>query len=109
MNKRQAKKARTRKGAEALIGRNAYLERENVKLKREVTEVREGLDQVYASFYAIVGAITRCYGETIEGYSVIEFPIDEARKVPDNYEVKVKIEDGKYIICVLPKVDPEAK
>lgn len=107
MNKRQLKKAMKKKGAEALIGRNAYLERENVKLRREVTEVREGLDQVYASFYAIVGEITRCYGETIEGYSVIEFPIDEARKVPDNYEVKCSIEDRKYIICVLPKVDPE--
>lgn len=107
MNKRQTKKARKKKGAEALIGRNAYLERENVKLKREVTEVREGLDQVYASFYDIVGAITRCYGETIEGYSVIEFPIDEARKVPDNYEVKCSIEDGKYIICVLPKVSED--
>lgn len=107
MNKRQTKKARKKKGAEALIGRNAYLERENVKLKREVTEVREGLEEVYASFYAIVGAITRCYGETIEGYSVIEFPIDEARKVPDNYEVKCSIEDGKYIICVLPKVSED--
>ncbi len=108
MNRRQLKKAMKKKGAQALVNQNEYLKRKNVELGREVTEVREGLDQVYASFYAIVGAITRYYGEAIEGYSVIEFPIDEARKVPDNYDVKCSVENGKYIICVLPKVDPEA-
>lgn len=109
MNRRQIKKAMKKKRAEAIVNQNEYLKRENGKLKREVNEVRDGLDQVYASFYAIAGAITRCYGETIEGYSVIEFPIEEARSLPDNYEVKCSIEDGKYIICVLPRVDPEAE
>ena len=108
MNKRQAKKAMKKKRAEAIINQNEFLKRENVLLKREVTKTREGLEEIYAGCYAIVGAIARLYGESIEGYSVIEFSLDEARKVLDNYEVKVKIEDGKYIICVLPKVDPEA-
>lgn len=109
MNRRQWKKAMKKKGAEAIVNQNEYLKRENGKLKREVSEAREGLDQVYASFYAIVGAITRFYGETIEGYSVIDFPIEEARSVLDNYDVKCSIEDGKYIICAMPKVDPEAE
>ena len=108
MNRRKLKKSLKKAQAAALQNLNEHLKRENVKLKCEVSEVREGLDEVYASFYAIVGAITRYYGETIEGYSVIEFPIEEARSLPDNYEVKCSIEDGKYIICVLPKVDPEA-
>lgn len=109
MNRRQIKKAMKKKRAEAIVNQNEFLKRENVKLKREVTEAREGLEEVYASCYALIGAITRCYGEAIEGRSVIEFPIDEARSLPDNYEVVCSIEDGKYIICVLPKVDPEAE
>ena len=109
MNRRQWKKAMKKKGTEAIVNQNEHLKRENGKLKREVSEAREGLDQVYASFYAIVGAITRCYGETIEGYKFIEFPVEEARSVLDNYDVKCSIEDGKYIICAMPKVDPEAE
>ena len=109
MNRRQLKKATKKKGAEALVNQNEHLKRENGKLKREVTEAHEGLEEVYASSLALIGAITRCYGETIEGYSVIEFPIDEARTVLDNYDVKCSIEGGKYIICALPKVDPDAE
>ena len=109
MNRRQIKKAMKKKRVEAIVNQNEFLKRENRNLEREVTEAREGLDEIYASCYAIIGAITRCYGEAIEGYSVIEFPIEEARNLPDNYEVKCSIEDGKYIICVLPKVDPEAE
>jgi hypothetical protein len=109
MNRRQWKKAMKKKGAAAIVNQNEYLKRKNVELRREVSKVRDGLDQVYASFYAIVGAITRFYGETIEGRRVIEFTIDEARTVLDNYDVKCSIEDGKYIICAMPKVDPEAE
>lgn len=107
MNRRLLKKAMKKKGAQALINRNVYLERENVKLRREATEAREGLEEIYASCYALVGAITRCYGETIEGCSVIDFSIDEARTVLNDYDVKCSIEGDKYVICVLPKVDPE--
>ena len=109
MNRRQIKKAMKKKGAEAIVNQNEHLKRENGKLKREVSEARDGLEEVYASCYALIGAITRCYGEVIEGRSVIEFPIDEARTVLDNYEVKCSVEDGKYIICAMPKVDPEAE
>lgn len=109
MNRRQWKKAMKKKGAEAIVNQNEHLKHENGKLKREVSEVREGLEEVYASCYALIGAITRLYGEVIEGRSVIEFPIDEARTVLDNYDVKFTVEDGKYIICAMPKVDPEAE
>ena len=109
MNRRQWKKAMKKKGAEAIVNQNEHLKRENGKLKREVSEARDGLEEVYASCYALIGAITRCYGEVIEGRSVIEFPIDEARTVLDNYDIKFTVEDGKYIICAMPKVDPEAE
>lgn len=107
MNKRKLKKSLKRARAEALQNQNEFLKRENVKLRREVIEAKEGLEEVYASFYAIVGAITRYYGEAIEGYSVIEFPIEQARTVLDNYDIKCSIEDEKYIICSLPKVASE--
>jgi hypothetical protein len=109
MNKRQGKKARTKKGAEALIGRNAYLERENANLRQEMAVALKGLEEVRVSFDANLGAITRLYGEKIEGYSMVKVPFDEMRSTISDYDVKCSIEDGKYIICVLPKVDPEAK
>ena len=109
MNKRQAKKARTKKGAEALIGRNAYLERENAKLRQEMAVALRGLEEVGISFNANLGAITRLYGEKIEGYSMVKVPIEDIRGTISDYDVKCSIEDGYYIICVLPKLDTEAK
>ena len=109
MNKRQAKKARTKKGAEALIGRNTYLERENAKLRQEMAVALRGLEEVGISFNANLGAITRLYGEKIEGYSMVKVPIEDIRSTISDYDVKCSIEDGHYVICVLPKVDPEAK
>lgn len=109
MNKRQLKKAMKKKGAEALVNQNEHLKRENTRLKQAIAEHVEGVKQIKRSFNANVGAIARLYGETIEGYSVIEIPMEEVRTVLDLYEVTCSIEGGKYIYCVLPKVDPEAK
>lgn len=108
MNKRQFKKAMKKKGAKALINRNVYLERENVKLRREIAVAIKGLNEVGLSFNANVGALARLYGEKIEGYSVIKVPIEDIRTVLTDYDVKCSIEGEKYVICVLPKVDPEA-
>lgn len=109
MNRRQLKKTMKKKGAQALIGRNAYLERENVKLRQEMAVALRGLEEVGVSFNANLGAITRLYGEKIEGYSMVKVPVEEIRRTISDYDVKCSIKDGHYIICVLPKVDPEAK
>lgn len=109
MNRRLLKKAMKKKAAQALINRNVYLERENVKLRREIAVAIKGLNEVGLSFNANVGALARLYGEKIEGYSVIKVPIDEIRTVLNDYDVKCSIEGDKYVICVLPKVDPEAE
>ena len=109
MNRRLLKKAMKKKGAQALINRNVYLERENVKLRREIAVAIKGLNEVGLSFNANMGALERLYGEKIEGYSVIKVPIDEIRTVLNDYEVECSIEGDKYVICVLPKVDPEAE
>lgn len=109
MNKRQAKKARTKKGAEALIGRNAYLERENAKLRQSFSEAIVGVEEIKKIFDANLGAIAQVYGEKEDSVMVLRVPISEVTRVAMNYDVECSVEGGQYIICALPKVDPEAK
>ena len=109
MNKRRYKKALKKAGAVAIVNHNEHLIHENVKLRREIAVAIKGLNEVGLSFNANMGALARLYGEKIEGYSVIKVPIDEIRTVLNDYDVKCSIEGDKYVICVLPKVDPEAE
>lgn len=107
MNKRQVKKAKKKKGAEALLGRNAYLERENVKLRQEMAVALKGLEEVGISFNANLAAIAQVYGEKEDSVMVLRVPISEVTRAIMNYDVKCSIENEQYIICALPKVDPE--
>ena len=74
-----------------------------------MAEAFEGLAQAKQLFDAHIGALAMIHGERIEGYSVIELPIEVVKDVISDYEVKCSIEGGKYMICVLPKVDDRAE
>lgn len=111
MNRRQIKKAMKKKRAEAIVNQNEFLKRENVKLKREVTEAREGLEkgleEVKESFIKNIVAIARIYGEKINGRCILKLPIEGAHVCPEEYDCF--IENGILVVSVLPKVDPEAE
>lgn len=109
MNKRKSKKLLKRTRSEALVNQNEYLKRENAKLRHGMAEALEGLAQAKTLFDAHIGALAKLHGERIEGYSVIELPMEVVKDVISDYEVKCSIEGGKYIICVLPKVDEKAE
>ena len=107
MNNRKYKKAIKKKNMEAIVNQNEYLKRENVKLRHGMAEALEGLAQAKQLFDAHIGALAMIHGESIEGHSVIELPIEVVKNVILNYEVKCSIEGDKYIICVLPKAAAE--
>ena len=109
MNKRQLKKAMKKKGAEALIGRNAYLERENAKLRKSFSDAIIGVGEIKKSFNANLAAIAQVYGEKEDAVMVIRVPIAEVTRAIMDYDVKCSIENEKYVIVACPKVDPEAK
>ena len=104
MNKRKRKKTIRKKTVEAIVNQNEYLKRENVKLRNSMAEALEGLAQAKLLFDAHIGALAIIHGESIEGYSVIDLPMETVKDVISDYEVKCSIEGDKYIICVLPKV-----
>lgn len=109
MNRRQIKKAMKKKRAEAIVNQNEYLRRENLRLKRRIGTLEAKEAAIAVGYERNIGTIARLYGEAIEGYKVVKIPVEELDRTRFDYEVKCSIEDGKYIICVLPKVDPEAK
>ena len=109
MNRRQLKKAMKKKTAAAIVNQNTFLMGENRALKRRIRILEEKEAAIARSYEANVGAMARLYGEGIEGYSILDVPLEEVDRTKLDYEVKCSIEDGKYIVCVLPRVDPEAE
>ena len=109
MNRRQLKKAMKKKTAAAIVNQNTFLMGENRALKRRIRILEEKEAAIARSYEANVGAMARLYGERIEGYSILDVPLEEVDRTKLDYEVKCSIEDGRYIVCVLPRVDPEAE
>ena len=108
MNRRKLKKSLKKAQAAALQNLNEHLKRENLRLKRRIKTLEAKEAAIVVGYERNIGTIARLYGEAIEGYKVVKIPVEELDRTRFDYDVKCSIEDGKYIICVLPKVDPEA-
>ena len=107
MNRRQLKKATKKKIADAIVNQNIFLKDENMRLKRRIKLLEEKEEAIARGYEANVGTLTRLFGDSIDGCSVIEVPIEEIGRTKLEYEVKVAIENDKYRILALPTVDPE--
>lgn len=105
MNRRQLKKAMKKKVAEALINQNEYLKREMTKLRRELSWLEKGYEQVVRCFEADVGAIARLYGEKVDGMYILSVPQNEVNLTMLEYEVDCEIAGGEYIVRARPLSD----
>ena len=109
MNKRKLKKSLKKTRGEALVNQNAYLKRENAKLRQSFSEVIAGVEEIKKSFNANLAAIARSYGEKEDSVMVLRVPIAEVTRAIMDYDVKCAVESGDYVIKAWPKVDDRAE
>ena len=109
MNKRKLKKSLKKTRGEALVNQNAYLKRENAKLRQSFCEAIAGVEEIKKSFNANLAAIARVYGEKEDGVMVLRVPIAEVTRAIMDYDVKCAVESGDYVIKAWPKVDDRAE